>query len=379
MCKLRYHFLLVIFLTPLYCCFAQDSKSKSIDTALEKNTKLLNDLLKLRSSIKKSPVKTDTRTGKSDTSVKRTVVKPRKDSTVKLKSIRSDTVAVAYMPTKPVDTFTRRSDTVPTQAVAPITPALLKNDTASQLKGDYSVLLDHPYLAVKATPVYNIVKERQRLSKDQLFYLTGGLLMFLALIKLSFAKYFNNIFRLFFQPSFRQKQTREQLLQSNLPSLLLNLFFVVSAGSYISLLLQYYHSINIEFWRLLLYCSALLGAVYILKYVFLIFSGWVFNVKEATDKYIFIVYLINKILGVILIPFVLILAFSEKNIVEVSITIAIIVLAFLYLYRYFVSYAPVRREIKISPLHFLFFISAFEIIPLLLICKLLMLYLDRSL
>ncbi|MDQ6814028.1 MAG: hypothetical protein M3040_09835, partial [Bacteroidota bacterium] len=94
----------------------------------------------------------------------------------------------------------------------------------------YRKLLDNPFLRSKSKPIFLVINERKRTSKDEMFYLLAGLLLLLDFIKLVFSKYFLNIFRLFFQPSFRQKQTREQLQQGNLPSLLLNLFFVLSTS-----------------------------------------------------------------------------------------------------------------------------------------------------
>ncbi len=241
----------------------------------------------------------------------------------------------------------------------------------------YIKLLNNPYIT-RARPIYLVVNERERQYKDEIFYLLCGLLLFLAFIRLVFSRYFRNIFRLFFQPTFRQKQTREQLLQNNLPSLLLNLFFIFSAGTYITFLLQHAHLTDISFWWLLLYTNAALLTLYLGKFIFLSFAGWVFNVKEATKAYIFAVYLINKIMGVILIPFTLLIAFSQPSVINVSITVSLLFILILYIYRFLVSYAPVRREVKVNVLHFFFYICAFEIIPLLLIYKTLIIFLDNS-
>ena len=242
----------------------------------------------------------------------------------------------------------------------------------------YLKLLDNPFLAKKTKPIYLVVKERQVQSKDEIFYLLSGLLLFLGFIRLVFSRYFKNVFKLFFQPSFRQKQTREQLQQNNLPSLLLNLFFILSVGTYVSFLLQYYHLLHSGLWRLLLYTTASLFVLYLFKYILLRFAGWVFDVKEATEAYTFAVYLINKILGVILIPFTLLIAFSKSSVISIAITISMIVILLLFIYRYLVSYPTVRREVKVSVLHFFFYICAFEITPLLLIYKTLIILFDKS-
>jgi hypothetical protein len=245
----------------------------------------------------------------------------------------------------------------------------------SGIDSSYARFLRNPFLPYNAKPVYQIVKLRQSQRKDDLFYLVAGLVFLLAFIKLFFSKYFANIFRLFFQPSFRQKQTREQLMQSSLPSFLLNLFFLFAAGIYSALLSQYYALIELGFWLLFLYCILGMLILYLGKFILLSFSGWVFNVKEASATYIFVVNLTNKILGVILLPFIFIIAFSSSQVVEVSVTISFMLVILLFFYRFAVSFAPVRREVSVSPLHFLMYILAFEIIPLLLIYKSLMLFL----
>ena len=129
---------------------------------------------------------------------------------------------------------------------------------------------------------------------------------------------------------------------------------------------------------LFVYSAILLAILYGVKFLFLRFSGWIFNVKEATSTYIFIVYLINKISGIILVPFVIIIAFADQAVISVAVTTSLLILGLLFSYRYLISYAPVRKEIKVSAIHFFFYLCAFEIIPLLLIYKVLMIYMARS-
>lgn len=272
---------------------------------------------------------------------------------------------------KHADTVRRSADTI-INAVA-ITPVKKPADSI------YIRLLNNPFIKSATKPIYLVITDRERQSKDEIFYLLSGLLFFLAFVKLVFSKYFKNIFRLLLQPSFRQKQTREQLLQNKLPGLLLNLFFIFSASAYASFLIQYYHLAHLKFWMLLLYAVTALLILYLGKYIFLKFTGWVFDVKETTDTYIFSVYLVNKALGVIIIPFTLLIAFSPPYIISISITISFLFISLLYLYRYSISYASARKEVNISLLHFLLYIFAFEIIPLLLIYKTLLIYLDKSL
>jgi hypothetical protein len=285
----------------------------------------------------------------------------------------------AIEPKKPVATpVTSDSIAVVSDSLSTDSAALKTGAPINLVDTFYKKLLDNPYLQMKQPPVYLVIKERVHESKDEVFYLAAGLLLFLGFIKLLFSRYFSNIFRLFFQPSFRQKQTREQLQQSNLPSLLLNLFFILSGGIYLALLADYHQVIGVSFWLQFVYSTALLMSLYAGKYVFISFAGWVFNVKEASETYMFVVYLINKILGVALIPFILLIAFSQPSVIPVAITVSVLLISVLFMYRYVVSYGPVRKEVRVSPLHFLFYVLAFEITPLLLIYKSLLIYLNKS-
>ena len=216
-------------------------------------------------------------------------------------------------------------------------------------------------------------------NKDLLFYVLAFVVFFLGFIKVVFPKYFQNLFTIFFQTSFRQKQTREQLLQDNFPSLLMNILFILSGGIYIGLLVSVQGYIQqLPLWQLLLYSLGLLAIVYLSKYLFLQFSGWVFNVKDAMSSYIFIVFLVNKIMGVLLIPFLLLLAFSVGSILQVTITVSLIAVAGFFLYRYLVSLGTINKNLKVNPLHFFLYLCAVEVLPLLIIYKALFNFIGKS-
>jgi hypothetical protein len=215
-------------------------------------------------------------------------------------------------------------------------------------------------------------------SKDSLFYLIVGILLYFALIRVLFEKYFNNLMTLFFRVSLRQQQIREQVLQTPLPSLLLNILFIVSAGLYACFLLHYSRiGEGVSFWVLYLYCMALLSVIYLVKFVVLKFIGWVFSISRATDIYIFVVFLVNKMMGIFLLPFLILITFSGAQTREIFITISLAMVFVLWTYRALAAYRPVRNEIKLTPFYFFLYLCAFEIAPLILIYKVLLTYLEK--
>ncbi len=267
-------------------------------------------------------------------------------------SLKADSIRKAAVPQKPVVVY----------------------DTST-----YKKYQTHPYLPLHKQAIYMLIDYRKADSKDELFYLMAGVILILAFIRVTFSKYFRNIFLLFFQTSLRQKQTRDQLLQDNLASLLTNFLFVISAGLYITLIIRYKNLSNISFWWLAGGTAVVLLATYLIKYLFILFTGWVFNSREAAGSYVFVVFMVNKVMGVMLIPFLLILSFSGPQMVSVAVTVSAGMILLLFGYRYWVSFIAIRNKLKVNALHFFLYLCAVELLPLVLIYKILINYFTGSL
>ena len=229
-------------------------------------------------------------------------------------------------------------------------------------------------------PVTHAVQFKNTRSEDGLFYIIAGLILLLAIIKYFNSRYFTNLFRVFFNTSLRQSQLTDQLLQAKFPSLLFNVFFILSGGLYAYLLLLHYKLIVDDYnWLLIFSSIALLGVVYFTKFVILKFTGWISGHAEATDTYIFVIFLINKIIGIFLIPFVVILAFSDSTIINIAALISLMSIIIFLLLRFFRSYGLLQNQLKISRYHFILYILGIEILPLLLIYNGLMIFLNKNL
>lgn len=299
---------------------------------------------------------------KVDTSSRpKPVVKPviRDTSTLQIDStVKVDSVAIAL-----ADSLRKDSISKATVQVKPVQP---EKDTST-----YAAIMYHGFIPYDKPPIFQVSQERKLNSNDGLFYLLAGIVALIAFIRISFPKYFQNLFGLFFQTSFRQKQTRDQLLQDILASLLMNLLFIISGSLFVTLLAQRENWIELNFWWLLLYCAIILASIYLIKYLFLLFSGWVFNVKESVSTYLFVVFMVNKIIGIVLVPFLLVMAFSAMPLAEVFITISLLIVAGMFLYRYVVSLGTIRIGLKVNALHFFLYLCAVEVLPLVIMYRIL--------
>ncbi|MBC8033440.1 MAG: DUF4271 domain-containing protein [Chitinophagaceae bacterium] len=308
-----------------------------------------------------------------------TIAPPLKKKVPKVVKV-SDSSARTTVPSVPgtvvaIDSFTAEVPIVK-DSVVTVQPEMM---TGLSIEAYRKIIHSNPQYNFKAPPMAQVASSRKEAGREGQFYLLCGVVLFFAMIRTIFGKYLQNLFAVFFRISMKQKQLREQLLQMPLPSLLLNLLFVVAGGIYISHLMRYYQVLdNVNEWLLLLYSSGLLSVIYFVKLMVLKLTGWIFNMKEATSTYIFIVFLVNKLLGIFLLPLILFLSFSDSVVVSVTITLSYILILIFFGYRYLISYSAVRKEIKVSPFHFFLYLCAFEIIPLVLIYKVLLEFVYRS-
>ncbi|MFP5041507.1 DUF4271 domain-containing protein [Parasediminibacterium sp. JCM 36343] len=225
------------------------------------------------------------------------------------------------------------------------------------------------YIPVFQKAVAMLEKERTPQGKDELFYILVGLVALVAFTKALFPKYFANMFSLFFLTSYRQKQAVEQITSNKISSILLNTVFVLCGAIYISLIFDTKGLLHKNFWMVMLYTVGVLATVYIFKYLFLSFIGWVFNASEAVSTYTFVVFLSNKMVAIIFLPFVFVLAFTGSPIADAALVITYFLLLLVLLYRYFVALGVLRSNLNVNALHFFLYLCTIEILPLLLIYK----------
>ena len=242
----------------------------------------------------------------------------------------------------------------------------------------FKLYFESPLITNDAPVVYKIEQRFSLPNKDILFYSIILLLFLYGFVNNVFPQYFPKLFNQFSQSSLRMMQHREQLLQNSLGSLIVNVCFILSVSLMSTLLIFNRHLLALSFWEGYLYISLFFTFLYIGKYLCLQFAGYIFNTRELVNTYIFVVFMINKVLGVLLVPFILILAFAKPVFYPYAIGGAAVVALLLILYRYLFSLTSVRNKLHISSFHFFLYLCAFEILPLALLYKFIVQYLGGT-
>ena len=303
-------------------------------------------------------------------------LRKKKKDTLAINHLKKINQRIDTLPkvTQPKETSISNQDTIQTDSLnRPVKDSLsLSQAVVAKSRANVidKLLARNKWINTSDSAVYFLEEERNPIGKEFLFYSLCVVVLILGIFKTFFSGYFNNLFRVFFNTSLRQTQLTDQLLQAKLPSLILNIFFTVTTGIYIWLLFIHFNPPRLISGRLLLpFCIVSVAVIYLIKYCLLKFMGWVSDIQQSTDNYIFVIFLVNKITGILLVPFIIVLAFSPENWLSSITTISALFLGLFFLSRYVKSYGVVEKKMPLNPFHFIIYIIGAEIIPLLILYK----------
>ena len=214
---------------------------------------------------------------------------------------------------------------------------------------------------------------------DLNFYILCGILLFVGVVYRLFPKYFHDLLSLFFKSGFRQKSIRDQLAQNTIASLGLNIIFFLTAGLFIYLVVQNGGRPSGNPWYLdAAICVGFLSLVYGVKFLSVLLGGWIFAAGELAGHYSFLVFYVNKIIGLVLLPVVVISWIGNPALKPIFQTSSFMAIGFLFLYRYYLVLPVIRSKSGISAFHFFLYLCTFEILPILLLVKFLVDFLNSS-
>lgn len=205
------------------------------------------------------------------------------------------------------------------------------------------------------------------------FYLVLLLFLLLGIIRYTDTQYFYNLWQAFWNPILSSRQLKEQLQREQLPNFLMNSFFAIAEGAYLYYVVKFFTPYNTGYISSSLLVILLIGGtaiIYLIKYLSIRFSGWAFRVEGITDQYLFNVFLINKILGILLLPFIVILAFADRTISMNFVFMSFLVFGGMILNRYIRSWQALGSFFQYSKFHFFMYLCTSELLPLSVLIKL---------
>lgn len=331
---------------------------------------------------------------KKNTTVKAPALPAAKKDTAALKKvvrhpqtgIRRDSVrkATTAIPLKK-DTAAKTANTLPPSPPVVIDSTRIKAAIADSLKKEAQyaaqdqlfhrtrqILAGHPYYAFSKAPVITPYSKRiEQPGEEIYFYTLAGIMLLFAGFKTAFSKYFDDLTTLFFRRTLKQRQLQQQLSQNTLPSFLFNILFVFVAGYYLALMATQLtvNTLPYPFWQLFAFAVAVVSVAYLAKFFLLKLFGWLFKLQHLTDAYIFLIFLVSKILVLFLLPVIVITSLGGTGIKTIIWTLSWLIIGALFLYRFTVALQMVQKSNKVSLFHFFIYFIAFELLPAFVIYK----------
>lgn len=264
-----------------------------------------------------------------------------------------------------------------------ISQELLANDTATASYKpkvlDFKISLnpkDHPVLKhLDSEPIMQVESYRAPKNLETPFLISIIGLLLTALLFYRNRAYLNHLVTAFKNPNLTQRQLKEMIQQNSLVNSIFNLLALLSFAFYAFVFLKQIQFKLINNWsdtQLLIGLIIAFIVGYSLRVLFQKLIGYIFEISEEMNIYVFQLLLTAKVLGILLIPFTILLYFGEGDYLNTILNISIFLILVSLLLKYLRSGFLFKAFIGFSKFHFILYLCASEILPFLILLKLLM-------
>jgi len=234
-----------------------------------------------------------------------------------------------------------------------------------------------------ATAVVKKAKKRKRKNRDAdrkarqsfLFSVFIGLVIFLAVLFTMLREYFLKVYNAFRNDNLLNQLQREQGFLPNAPYLFLYSLFFVTSGIFIFLLLDYLNKLPFDgYWTNLLACIGCVFGFFLFKHFLLSIISWLFPISKEVRIYNFSIVIFNIIIGLILVPFIIFIAYGSPDLIKILFYTAGGLVLATVLFRYLRGLFISGKYLILNKFHFLLYLCTVEIAPAIVLIKLILQY-----
>ncbi len=203
-----------------------------------------------------------------------------------------------------------------------------------------------------------------------LFVTLFSLLLYLAFVMTVYRDQVNKIMSAFGNGQYLVQMYREQGQRWNFHFWVIYALFVVSVGVFCYQLAKHFNAPMGGPLTGLLLCMGGVAFITMLRHLFLKVIAAIFPFFKELNIYDFTITIFDQALGMILVPFVVFIAFAPSTVQNLAMYLALGVIAILYTYRSFRGLTIGAKYIIEHRFHFLLYLCTVEIAPLLILIKL---------
>jgi len=213
-------------------------------------------------------------------------------------------------------------------------------------------------------------KRPQKNSSSFVFWLITIMLIVMTVLLTLYNSIIEKSYRSFINENFLKMVHRDQGRIVSPHYMVFYLLFFVNLSIFIFLVarhFQWYITAS-PFWSYLI-CLGGVIMVFLFKHLLLILLGAVFPLNKEIRQYGFTIIIFSIILGLALVPFNLLIAFTDPELAKIVIYSAIVVIFVVYAYRAIRGLIIAGGHISLHTFHFFMYLCTAEIAPAVLLVK----------
>ncbi len=292
------------------------------------------------------------------------------------KDMKDSTLFIQPLPHAPIKAANQVS--VPLKSISYVVPEYSlqyldlqgeSDSTSEHLSGGEFINLyaGHELIPIHRTPL-SIDKGYQ----DWFFPVMLFVLAIYTWLRLFYNKYFNQLIEAFLNSNLTNQIVRDENILVQRASILLALTFNIIAALFLYLLSLEIGwglgGIGTGFNRFAFFIT-IVSAGYTFKFLILKIIGWLFDLDREMATYIFNIFLINNVLGLILVPIVALMAYNPAIQTHFLANLSLWLIALAFCYRIFRGLRSGLSVSGFSPLYLFLYLCTLEIAPLLVLIR----------
>lgn len=222
-------------------------------------------------------------------------------------------------------------------------------------------------------PILPLQKETSDEPYGNKSFMLGVILFGLILMAVMFTSlrpFINKCYRAVLNENMLNQIYRERETGTFLPYFLLYILFFIQAGTFLFLVLRHNKfSFQVSPFILLATCILVLAGLFFLKHLLLAIAGTIFPISKETRVYSFTIMVYSIILGLLLAPANLMIAYAPAEMINFLIGGSLLMIVGLYVVRAFRGLLLANSYLRFHIFHFLLYICTVEIVPVLVLYK----------
>ncbi len=208
-------------------------------------------------------------------------------------------------------------------------------------------------------------------SSGFVFWLITITLILMTILVTLYKSIVEKSYRSFINENFLKMIHRDQGWIVSFPYMVFYILFFINLATFLFLLAGHYGwAIASTPFRSFAICMGGVILAFVLKHLLLILLGGIFPLSKEIRQYSFTIVIFSIILGLALVPFNLLIAFTDPDLARVLIYATLAVIAGAYAYRSIRALIIASSHISLHTFHFFMYLCTAEIAPVILVTKL---------